>query len=33
MYLIMNLADYSHPKQTCYGQLRVKSVTVWQQAK
>jgi len=33
MYLIMNLADYSHPKQTCYGQLRVKSVTVWQQAR
>lgn len=30
MYLIMNLADYSHPKATCFGQLRIKSVKVWQ---
>jgi beta-glucanase (GH16 family) len=31
MYLIMNLADYKHPKSTCFGEVRVKSVKIWQQ--
>lgn len=33
MYLIANLADYHHPKQTCRGQLQIRSIQVWQRTR